>query len=152
MCAYAASPMHQEVRGCYILLATVQTQGAAVDAFLARLDACAAGEVAFSLVLDDPAGNSYVEAGTGPDAALALERYERTPEQARGAALGCRQGVLVCGGQKLCCSYLQRCTTWLKATVGCIAAFGAHAPHNQVQIHCDICAQSNLLKQPACLP
>ena len=63
-----------------------------MDAFLARLDACAAGEAAFTLVLDDPAGNSYVEAGAGADAALALERYERTPEQARGIALRCEQG------------------------------------------------------------
>ena len=83
-------------------------QGEAVDAFLARLDMCASGEAAFTLVLDDPAGNSYVEVGAGADAALALERYERTPEQACGTALGCRQGLLVCGGTKallwLCCS------------------------------------------------
>lgn len=61
-----------------------------MGAFLARLDACAAGEAAFTLVLDDPAGNSYVEAGAaGADPALALERYERTPEQARGCGQGC---------------------------------------------------------------
>ena len=83
-------------------------QGAAVGEFLARLDACAAGEAAFTLVLDDPAGNSYVEAGAGADAALALERYERTPEQARvrrctGMQAG---GGLVFRGQKLCCGCL----------------------------------------------
>ena len=69
-------------------LVIAKAQGAAVEAFLARLDACAAGEAAFTLALDDPAGNSYVEAGAGADAALALEHYERTPEQARGACTG----------------------------------------------------------------
>jgi len=61
-------------------------QGAAVGAFLARLDACVSGEAAFTLRLDDPAGNSYVEAGPGgidADGLLSLERYERTREQAR---------------------------------------------------------------------
>ncbi len=44
------------------------------------------GEAAFTLRLDDPAGNSYVEAGPGGidgDGLLSLERYERTREQAR---------------------------------------------------------------------
>jgi len=61
-------------------------QGAVVGAFLARLDACVSGEAAFTLRLDDPAGNSYVEAGPGgidADGLLSLERYERTREQAR---------------------------------------------------------------------
>ena len=68
-------------------------QGAAVAAFLARLDACVSGEAAFTLRLDDPAGNRYVEAGPGSvdgDELLSLERYERTREQARrppGSAL-----------------------------------------------------------------
>lgn len=52
-----------------------------------KLDACLDGSTAFTLVLDDPAGNSYIESTAGADAAagrdplLKLERYERTPEQ-----------------------------------------------------------------------
>ena len=62
-----------------------------VEAFLARLDACAAGEAAFTLQLDDPAGNSYVEAGAaGADAdpLLSLECFRRSREQARTASTG----------------------------------------------------------------
>lgn len=92
----------------------MQMQGAAVEAFLARLDACAAGDTAFTLVLDDPAGNSYVEAGAGADTALTLERYERTPEQARGMALGCMQGTHVSGAlRNPGMASLRCCTTWL---------------------------------------
>lgn len=45
------------------------------------------GSTGFTLVLDDPAGNSYIECTSGADVAagkdplLKLERYERTPEQ-----------------------------------------------------------------------
>lgn len=52
-----------------------------------KLDACMEGTTAFTLVLDDPAGNSYIESSAGADVAaskdllLKLERYERTPEQ-----------------------------------------------------------------------
>ncbi len=52
-----------------------------------KLDACVEGTAAFSLVLDDPAGNSYIESSGSADVAankdplLKLERYERTPEQ-----------------------------------------------------------------------
>lgn len=33
----------------------------AIDAFLMKLDACAQGEQAFTFVVDDPSGNSYIE-------------------------------------------------------------------------------------------
>ncbi|EPS68843.1 hypothetical protein M569_05925, partial [Genlisea aurea] len=33
----------------------------AIDAFLIKLRACAAGEMHFTLILDDPAGNSFIE-------------------------------------------------------------------------------------------
>eukprot|EP00884_Botryococcus_braunii_P018348 jgi/Botrbrau1/5197/Bobra.0172s0065.1 len=62
---------------------------AALDAFLEKLDATARADTPFTLVLDDPAGNSYVEAEGGNPAAdplLKVEHYERTPEQA--AAIG----------------------------------------------------------------
>ncbi|CAL8462641.1 g2174 [Coccomyxa elongata] len=69
---------------------------AAVAAFLDKLDACVEGTTAFTLVLDDPAGNSYIESSAGADVAaskdplLKLERYERTPEQT--AAIGLLPG------------------------------------------------------------
>lgn len=79
-----------------------------MDAFCARLDACAAAEVGFTLVLDDPAGNrremvkaahpsahphpkrnSAVEwwGDWGSDAALQRTFYARTPAQ--NVAIGC---------------------------------------------------------------
>lgn len=33
------------------------------------------------MVLDDPAGNSYIESTGADDTLLRLEHYERTPEQ-----------------------------------------------------------------------
>ncbi len=33
----------------------------AIDAFLLKLIACAKGEQAFTFVLDDPSGNSFIE-------------------------------------------------------------------------------------------
>jgi zinc finger protein len=64
---------------------------ARVAAFCERLDACAAGDVAFTLHLDDPAGNSALEwfgdlAGGG-DPALQRVFYDRT--RAQNVAIGC---------------------------------------------------------------
>ena len=64
---------------------------ARVDAFCTRLDACAAGEEAFTLLLDDPAGNSALEwfgdlAG-GADPQLKREFYARS--RADNVAIGC---------------------------------------------------------------
>ena len=36
-----------------------------IDDFLAKLDACQQGETDFTVLLDDPAGNSYVESPNG---------------------------------------------------------------------------------------
>jgi zinc finger protein len=33
----------------------------AIDAFLTKLNACAKGDQAFTFVIDDPSGNSYIE-------------------------------------------------------------------------------------------
>ncbi|CAI5465864.1 unnamed protein product [Closterium sp. Yama58-4] len=56
---------------------------AAIDEFLAKLKSCIDGSRAFTLVLDDPSGNSYVEnpRAPEPDPILKVEHYERTPEQ-----------------------------------------------------------------------
>lgn len=60
---------------------------AALEVFLKKLDAAATGETAFTLVLDDPAGNAGVES-TGPgDRELAVTHYERTNEQAKAVGL-----------------------------------------------------------------
>jgi zinc finger protein len=64
---------------------------ARVAAFCTRLDACAAGEEAFTLLLDDPAGNSALEwfgdLDGGGDSALRRTFYTRTPAQ--NVAIGC---------------------------------------------------------------
>ena len=55
-----------------------------------KLEACVDGESAFMLILDDPAGNSYIETPADShekDPLLQLEHYERTPEQAEGIGL-----------------------------------------------------------------
>ena len=60
------------------------TGAAKIDEFCARLDACCLGEQGFTLVLDDPAGNSFIETPEGKlddDPQLVVEKYERTKEQ-----------------------------------------------------------------------
>ncbi|KAA8544772.1 hypothetical protein F0562_019524 [Nyssa sinensis] len=59
-----------------------QTAGA-IDQFLLKLKACATGDSSFTLVLDDPAGNSFIENPFAPslDPSLTINLYERTPEQ-----------------------------------------------------------------------
>ncbi|CAI5499266.1 unnamed protein product [Closterium sp. Naga37s-1] len=56
---------------------------AAIDEFLAKLKSCIDGSRSFTLVLDDPSGNSYVEnpRAPEPDPILKVEHYERTAEQ-----------------------------------------------------------------------
>ena len=62
-----------------------------VDAFCVRLDAYAAGEHAFTLLVDDPAGNSALEWfgdwGGGGDPVLQRTFYART--HAQNVAIGC---------------------------------------------------------------
>uniref|UniRef100_A0A0E0AWH4 Zinc finger ZPR1-type domain-containing protein n=1 Tax=Oryza glumipatula TaxID=40148 RepID=A0A0E0AWH4_9ORYZ len=60
----------------------------AIDKFLAKLRSLGLGEAAFTFVLDDPAGNSFIENQNAPssDPLLSVRFYERTREQQ--AALG----------------------------------------------------------------
>ncbi|GER57387.1 ZPR1 zinc-finger domain protein [Striga asiatica] len=60
----------------------------AIDDFLVKLRACATAESSFTFILDDPAGNSFIENPFAPalDPSLTIKFYERTPEQQ--AALG----------------------------------------------------------------
>ncbi|XP_018449056.1 uncharacterized protein LOC108820585 isoform X2 [Raphanus sativus] len=60
----------------------------AIDQFLSKLRACAKAETSFTFILDDPAGNSFIENphAPSPDPCLNIKFYERTPEQQ--AALG----------------------------------------------------------------
>lgn len=55
----------------------------AIDQFLIKLRAYAAGDSPFTLILDDPAGNSFIENpfAPSPDPSLTIKFYERTPEQ-----------------------------------------------------------------------
>ncbi|CAI9760036.1 unnamed protein product [Fraxinus pennsylvanica] len=60
----------------------------AIDQFLVKLRACAAGDSPFAFILDDPAGNSFIEnpLAPSPDPSLTIQAYERTREQV--ASLG----------------------------------------------------------------
>ncbi|KAF3511363.1 hypothetical protein F2Q69_00000932 [Brassica cretica] len=55
----------------------------AIDLFLYKLRACAKAETPFTFILDDPAGNSFVENphAPSPDPSLTIRFYKRTPEQ-----------------------------------------------------------------------
>ncbi|GFS44886.1 ZPR1 zinc-finger domain protein [Actinidia rufa] len=55
----------------------------AIDHFLLKLKACAKGEASFTFILDDPAGNSFIESpfAPSPDPSLTIKFYERSPEQ-----------------------------------------------------------------------
>jgi zinc finger protein len=58
-------------------------QAEALDIFLSRLDALAEGKTAFTLVLDDPSGNSFIENpfAPKPDPLMTTHNYARTDEQ-----------------------------------------------------------------------
>ncbi|GJN23236.1 hypothetical protein PR202_gb10868 [Eleusine coracana subsp. coracana] len=60
----------------------------AIDQFLLKLRSLGSGEAAFTFILDDPAGNSFIENPNAPssDPLLSVKFYERTREQQ--AALG----------------------------------------------------------------
>ncbi|KAJ8752148.1 hypothetical protein K2173_003756 [Erythroxylum novogranatense] len=55
----------------------------AIDNFLLKLRSCASGDLSFTFILDDPAGNSFVENlfAPSPDPSLSVKFYDRTPEQ-----------------------------------------------------------------------
>lgn len=55
----------------------------AIDQFLLKLKACATGDSSFTFILDDTAGNSFIENpfSPSPDPSLIIKFYERTPEQ-----------------------------------------------------------------------
>ncbi|XP_022892473.1 zinc finger protein ZPR1-like isoform X2 [Olea europaea var. sylvestris] len=64
----------------------------AIDQFLVKLRACATGDSPFALILDDPAGNSFIEnpLAPSPDPLLTMQAYERSREQV--ASLGYLEG------------------------------------------------------------
>ncbi|KAF3674588.1 putative cathepsin B-like [Capsicum annuum] len=71
----------------------------AIDQFLIKLRACASGDSFFTFILDDPAGNSFIEnpLAPSPDPSLTITFYERTPEQQ--AVLGYLADPSQLGGQ-----------------------------------------------------
>ncbi len=57
--------------------------GGKLQTFIDRLDEIISGKVLVSVVLDDPAGNCYIQNlyAPDPDPELTVEEYERTEEQ-----------------------------------------------------------------------
>ncbi|KAL4577794.1 hypothetical protein LXL04_013908 [Taraxacum kok-saghyz] len=55
----------------------------AIDKFISKLKECATGNFPFTFILDDPAGNSFVENPFAPssDPSLRIELYDRSHEQ-----------------------------------------------------------------------
>ncbi|CAL5366832.1 unnamed protein product [Camellia sinensis] len=55
----------------------------AIDRFLPKLRACAKGESSFTIILDDPASNSFIENpfAPSPDPSSTIMFYKRTPKQ-----------------------------------------------------------------------
>ncbi|TYI06659.1 hypothetical protein ES332_A10G174000v1 [Gossypium tomentosum] len=86
-------PTSGEIRVCYAIdgLQALQEErkkvdpqtGEAIDQFLLKLRACGTGESPFTFILDDPAGNSFIENpfAPSPDPSLSIKFYDRTPEQ-----------------------------------------------------------------------
>lgn len=119
-----ASARHACARKCQALTPSALPSTGRLDAFCARLDACAAGEEGFTLIMDDPSGNSALEwfgdwsGGADP----ALQRTFYTRSRAQNVAIGCmseeqaareeaaereaeaRAGVTGAGAPKLGCS------------------------------------------------
>jgi len=64
-----------------------------IDAFVAKLEALKEGKKRFTFIVDDPAGNAFVESPMAPavDPNLTVTHYERTREQNR--ALGISQAL-----------------------------------------------------------
>ncbi|XP_073005458.1 uncharacterized protein [Typha latifolia] len=60
-----------------------QEKGEAIDQFLVKLKSLASGNAAFTVILDDPAGNSFIENPNAPssDPLLSIRFYDRTAEQ-----------------------------------------------------------------------
>ena len=78
------------------------------------------GEDAFTLVLDDPSGNSYIESPgdthDSRDPLLQLEHYERTPEQAAGIGLLPPEPA----GERLCVRRFQPSSRSMPAWLHCL--------------------------------
>ncbi|KAF9354504.1 nucleolar zinc-finger protein [Mortierella sp. NVP85] len=60
-----------------------------IDAVIKKLEACAENKIEFTVILDDPAGNSYIESLEAPklDSKLELSVYLRTRAQERAMGL-----------------------------------------------------------------
>ncbi|KAL6777223.1 hypothetical protein ACKKBF_B20640 [Auxenochlorella protothecoides x Auxenochlorella symbiontica] len=59
----------------------------AIESFLTELQKLTEGQQPFTLVMDDPSGNSYIETTGDGDAALTVEQYERSVRQALAIGL-----------------------------------------------------------------
>jgi len=56
---------------------------AKIDEFISRLESCSRGEMPFTFIVEDPAGNSFIENPSAPlpDPNLKVVYFTRTPEQ-----------------------------------------------------------------------
>jgi len=56
---------------------------AKIDEFISRLESCSRGEIPFTFIVEDPAGNSFIENPSAPlpDPNLKVVYFTRTPEQ-----------------------------------------------------------------------
>ncbi|KAJ0266577.1 ZPR1 zinc-finger domain protein [Hirschfeldia incana] len=107
----------------------------AIDQFLSKLRACAKAEASFTFVLDDPAGNSFIENphGPSPDPSLTIKFYERTPEQQ--ATLGYSQaGQSVSGGGLGAPSAAATTTSTPHGAIGATGGHRAIAQSNSTDI------------------
>lgn len=70
-----------------------------INKFCEKLEVCANGNQAFTVILDDPSGNSYIEYHPGPlsDKYLKKDLYIRTKEQikALGLLINENEGILI---------------------------------------------------------
>lgn len=67
-----------------------------IDSFCEKLLLCAEAKMPFTLELDDPSGNSFIEPGgtlLEDDPLLKVEKYERTLEQSRGLGLAVKETI-----------------------------------------------------------
>uniref|UniRef100_A0A1J3DD72 Zinc finger protein ZPR1 n=1 Tax=Noccaea caerulescens TaxID=107243 RepID=A0A1J3DD72_NOCCA len=107
----------------------------AIDQFLSKLRACAKAETPFTFILDDPAGNSFIENphAPSPDPSLTIKFYERTPEQQ--ATLGYTADPSRAGQSEGILGAPSAATTYVpNGTIGATAGHRAIAQSNSTDI------------------
>ncbi|XP_010435563.1 PREDICTED: zinc finger protein ZPR1-like [Camelina sativa] len=106
----------------------------AIDQFLSKLRACAKAETSFTFILDDPAGNSFIENPHAPsiDPSLTIKFYERTPEQQ--ATLGYLANPSQTGQSERSLALSTQTTSLPHGSIGATAGHRAIAQSNSTDI------------------